>query len=73
MSHLPFQPVLTGLFRESAFRKSVMSSVSCIPWVIIRIEIKNEKRASRLGDKFDRSMTFGKLLENNTTLFIFIS
>ena len=31
------------------------------------------KIASRLGDKCDRSMTRGKLLENNPTLFIFIS
>ena len=29
--------------------------------------------ASRLGDKFDRLMTLGKLLDNNTPLFIFIS
>ena len=27
----------------------------------------------RLGDKFDRSMTLGKLLGNNAPLFIFIS
>ena len=27
----------------------------------------------RLGDKCDRSMTRGKLLDNNPTLFIFIS
>ena len=29
--------------------------------------------ASRLGDKFDRSMTRGKLLGNKAPLFIFIS
>ena len=29
--------------------------------------------ASRLGDKYDRSMTLGKLLGNNALLFIFIS
>ena len=29
--------------------------------------------ASRLGDKFDRPMTLGKLLGNNAPLFIFIS
>ena len=29
--------------------------------------------ASRLGDKFDRSMTLGKLLDTNAQLFIFIS
>ena len=29
--------------------------------------------ASRLGDKFDRSMTLGKLLDNNAQLVIFIS
>ena len=29
--------------------------------------------ASRLGGKFDRSMTLGKLLGNNALLFIFIS
>ena len=31
------------------------------------------KNASPLGDKFDRSMTLGKLLDNDTQLFIFIS
>ena len=44
-----------------------------ISWVIIRIEIKMKSSASRLGDKFDRSMTLGKLLGNNALLFIFIS
>ena len=41
---------------------------------------KNEKTdqiyhraAKRRGDKFDRSMTRGKLLGNNALLFIFIS
>ena len=29
--------------------------------------------AKRRGDKFDRSMTRGKLLDNDTQLFIFIS
>ena len=29
--------------------------------------------ASLLGDKFDRSMTLGKLLDNDTQIFIFIS
>ena len=29
--------------------------------------------AKRRGDKFDRSMTQGKLLDNDTQLFIFIS
>ena len=29
--------------------------------------------ASRLGDICDRSMTRGKLLDNNPTIFIFIS
>ena len=29
--------------------------------------------ASRLGDKCDRSMTLGKLLENKAQFFIFIS
>ena len=28
-------------------------------------------RSKRLGGKFDRSITRGKLLDNNTTLFIF--
>ena len=31
------------------------------------------RAAKRLGDKFDRSMTLGKLLGNNAPLFIFIS
>ena len=40
--HLLIQPVLTGLFRESAFRESVLSSVLLgpWPWVIIWIKIK---------------------------------
>ena len=42
-----------------------------ISLVIIRIEIK--MKISRLGDKFDRSMTRDKLLGNNALLFIFIS
>ena len=41
---LPIQPVVPGLFQESAFRESVLSSVFWVPWVIIRIEIKKEKR-----------------------------
>ena len=50
-----------------------------ISWVIIRIEIKMKSSAllpSNLPsviDKFDRSMTLGKLLGNNALLFIFIS
>ena len=31
------------------------------------------RAAKRRGDKFDRSMTRGKLLDNDTQLFIFIS
>ena len=31
------------------------------------------RAAKRRGDKFDRSMTQGKLLDNDTQLFIFIS
>ena len=30
-----------------------------------------DRAAKRRGDKFDRSMTRGKLLDNNPTLFIF--
>ena len=33
----------------------------------------DHRAAKRLGDKFDRSMTRGKLLGNNVLLFIFIS
>ena len=32
-----------------------------------------QRAAKRRGDKFDRSMTRGKLLGNNAQLFIFIS
>ena len=34
---------------------------------------QNHRAAKRRGDKFDRSMTRGKLLGNNALLFIFIS
>ena len=44
--------------------KSVLLLSSNLPSAIDR---------SRLDDKFDRSMTLGKLLDNNTPLFIFIS
>ena len=40
---LPIQPVVTGLFWESAFRELALSSVFSVPWVIIRVEIKHEK------------------------------
>ena len=40
---LPFQPVVTGLFRESPFRESILSFVFWVPWVIIRIDINNMK------------------------------
>ena len=33
--------------------------------------LSSNVRAKRRGDKFDRSMTRGKLLDNNATLFIF--
>ena len=36
----PIQPVVTGVF----FFENRLSSVFWVPWVIIRIEIKNEKR-----------------------------
>ena len=65
-SSKPRPPVLTAVSRVnflfSFFHKKDIS------WVIIGIEIK-----MRLGDKFDRSMTLGKLLGNNALLFIFIS
>ena len=68
-------PVLTAVCRVnflfSFFHKKDIS------WVIIRIEIKMKSSAllpnKRLSDKFDRSMTLGKLLGNNALLFIFIS
>ena len=70
----PRPPVLTTVSRVnflfSFFHKKDIS------WVIIRIEIKMKSSAllpRRLGDKFDRSMTLGKLLGNNALLFIFIS
>ena len=88
--HLPIQPVVTCLFRESALRESVLSSVFCVRWVIIRMEIKMKSivllssnllrvvdrsnlSPRRFTDKLNRSMTFGKLLDNNPPLFILIS
>ena len=44
--------------------KSCVSLSSTLPRVIDQ---------SNLSDKFDRSMTLGKLLDNNAQLFIFIS
>ena len=35
--------------------------------------LPSHQAAKRRGDKFDRSMTLGKLLGNNAPLFIFIS
>ena len=39
---------------------------------VASLSIKPQSR-SRIGDKFDWSMTRGKLLDNDTQLFIFIS
>ena len=44
---------------------------SNLPSVIDRSNLSPSRE--RLGDKFDRSMTLGKLLGNNALLFIFIS
>ena len=47
---------------------------SNLPSVIDRSNLSPSREAAkRLGDKFDRSMTLGKLLGNNALLFIFIS
>ena len=48
---------------------------SNLPRVIDQSNLSPRRVAarSRLGDKFDRSMTLGKLLGNNALLFIFIS
>ena len=45
---------------------------SNLPSVIDRSNLYY-RAAKRRGDKFDRSMTIGKLLGNNALLFIFIS
>ena len=37
------------------------------------LSVIDRSNLSRLGDKFDRSMTLSKLLGNNAQLFIFIS
>ena len=44
---------------------------SNLPSVIDRSHLSPSRE--RRGDKFDRSMTRGKLLDNDTQLFIFIS
>ena len=49
--------------------KSWASLSSNLPTVIDRSNLAAKWR----GDKFDRSMTLGKLLDNDTQLFIFIS
>ena len=46
---------------------------SNLPSVIDRSNLSPSREASRWGDKYDRSMTRGKLLDNDTQLFIFIS
>ena len=50
--------------------KSCVSLSSNLPRVINRSNLSPSRFASRLGDKFDRSMTLGKLLDNNAQLFI---
>ena len=52
--------------------KSWVLLSSNLPSVIDRSNLSH-RAASRRGDKFDRSMTLGKLLDNDTQLFIFIS
>ena len=39
----------------------------------LSLKILYHRAAKQHGDKFDRSMTRGKLLGNNAQLFIFIS
>ena len=46
---------------------------SNLPRVIDRSNLSPSREAKRLGDKFDRSMTRGRLLGNNALLFILIS
>ena len=54
--------------------KSCALLSSNLPSVIDRSNLSPSRfRGSRLGDKSDRSMTLGKLLDNDTQLFIFIS
>ena len=83
------QPVVTGFFSEKRHSENhfccLFSGSLGWSWVIIRIEIKSKScvslssnlprviAASGLGDKFDRSMTLGKFVDNNAELFIFIS
>ena len=47
--------------------------LSKLPSVIDRSHLSPSRESKRRGDKFDRSMTRGKLLGNNAQLFIFIS
>ena len=63
-SRFPIQPVVTGFF----FPK--IGSVVCFWCPLGKVGSSLDERR---GDKFDRSMTRGKLLDNNTQLFIFIS
>ena len=51
--------------------KSGVFLFSNLPSVIDHSNLSPSREASRRGDKFDRSMTRGKLLDNNTSLFIF--
>ena len=55
--------VVQGSECHLTFVKGIVSSTDQIYHLV----------ASRLGHKFDRSMTFGKLLDNYAQLFIFIS
>ena len=57
---------------EIKMKSSALSPIN-LPRFIDRSNLSPRRFASRLGDKFDRSMTLGKLLGNNALLFIFIS
>ena len=61
--------VVVALYRNLMFCNSLLK-------VEMELQAKMDAdnfMSSGLGDKFERSMTLGKLLDNNAQLFIFIS
>ena len=62
------------IYHRAAKRRNKKRKVKGYYLVICRVSSTDHiyhRAAKRRGDKFDRSMTLGKLLDNNPTLFIF--
>ena len=68
--------IFVSFYRNSFCLRNKNEKLCIIVLVICRVSLTGHiyhRAAERRGDKFDRSMTRGKLLDNDTQLFIFIS